>query len=85
MAKETIYLLIHSGEDPQVRVILDKDELLRDINRGHYGDAVDRFLSKDDLEMIGPDLVHWDGKCLLLRAEVLVPRPVEKVTSYKLE
>lgn len=74
-----MYFLIHVTEDGDVYVKqYKKDDLLKVIKDGYFGDM--SFL--EHIEEENPQ--YWGANTLIIRGEIVTPKPVEVVTDYEL-
>ncbi len=75
------------SEDGDMSVsVVDEAELLKRITpdedgETYYGDT--SFLSEQDLAKNG-DPMYWSKRLLIIRGEVVVPRPKKVVSAYEL-
>lgn len=76
------YILITANEDGETSVtqIRDIDAFLRELADGEHGDPgfIDGHRPWQD------DPADWKGAMMLIRGELVTPKPVEVVTKYKL-
>ena len=73
--------VISSNEDGEVTVEqLGEEEFIERINDEEYYGEVN-FLDK--ISQIDPN--YWGNKLLVIRGEIVIPKPVEKITKYEIE
>ena len=76
-----MYMVISNGEgDTSVRVFTE-EELKHALAVNYWGDVgfVDINDLKDD-----PDTNYWCDKILIIKGEIVLPKPIEVVTAYQL-
>lgn len=76
------YFLITANEDGETNVtqISDINAFLRELASGEHGDP--GFI--DGHRPWPADPCNWQGAMMLIRGELVTPKPVEVVTKYKL-
>lgn len=76
------YFLITTNEDGETSVmrITDIDKFLQELADGEHGDP--GFI--DGRKPWPADPASWKGAMMLIRGEIITPKPVEVVTKYKI-
>ena len=76
------YFLITANEDGETTVaqIRDIDAFLKELVDGEHGDP--GFI--DGHKPWPADPANWKGAMMLIRGELVTPKPVEVVTKYKI-
>ena len=75
-----MYFTIHCSEDGDVRVHQDsKEELLQKITEHYYGDS--EFFSS----LQGTDPQEWGDKLLIIKGEIVVPKPKKIIEKYEIK
>lgn len=76
-----MYFLITANEDGETYVtqISNIEKFLQELADGDYGKSP-KFLS--DRREFSTDTNEWNGAMLLIKGEVVVPKPMEVVTKY---
>lgn len=76
------YFLITANEDGETSVtqIRDIDAFLQEFADGEHGTP--EFV--EDWREYSPDPADWGGAMMLIRGEIVTPKPVEVVTKYKI-
>lgn len=85
MRKDATYFVILADDDGDFYFTLEtEDDLLKRLNPDEYGDA--ELEAATVLDVI-PDMTamkHWpSGFVLIIRGEIVVPKPVEVVTRFE--
>lgn len=76
----TLFLVHSSNGDTDIRAV-DPDDLLRKINSGWYGDNPQFLDALPDT----PDTNYWpEGSFLLIKGEIVVPKPRQVIIEYEL-
>lgn len=75
--KETYFIIRNSDGDTTVRTC-SKEQLLRDINDGEYGDVLAELPDN-------PDTNYWGEGVLIIKGKMIVPKPETVVTKYSIE
>jgi hypothetical protein len=75
--KETYFVIRNSDGDTTVRAV-SKEELLRDIEDGEYGDVFTE-LPND------PDTNYWGEGVLIIKGKMVSPKAEQVVTKYNIE
>jgi hypothetical protein len=74
---ETYFIIRNSDGDTTVRTI-SKEQLLRDINDGEYGDALTEIPEN-------PDTNYWGEGVLIIKGKIVAPKAEQVVTKYSIE
>lgn len=79
----TRWLLVKGDEDGNPITWLDEDDLERLLGNPEEEHGVTRFLAEVP-ELLDPN--YWpDGYAVLLKAEIVVPKPVEVVKKWSVD
>jgi len=74
------YFVICQDDDGEVFVDkLTKEQLLEHLNEYYWGDS-EIFSDLPDF-----DLAAWHSGLLIIKGEIVVPRAVEKITSFEVD
>lgn len=76
------YFLITANEDGETSVtqIRNIDAFLQELADGEHGSP--QFIK--DWQEYSPDPTDWNGAMMLIRGEIVTPKPVRVVTKYEL-
>lgn len=74
---ETYFVICNSDGDTTVRE-LSKEQLLRDINDGEYGDVLAKFPEN-------PDTNYWGEGVLIIKGKLVCPKVEQVVTKFSIE
>lgn len=75
------YYLIHNSDgDTMVSEYPKKDELLKEIENGEWGEKLEFLAAIPEHR----DTNYWDGKMLIIKGEIVTPKKKEVVTKYDL-
>ena len=75
------YMIITCDEDGEVRLEqTTKEKLLKSLNNKDYGDLEFLHNIKDN-----NDPQYWGYKGLIIKGEIVNPKPVATVTQYEVE
>jgi len=76
-----LYFVISCNDDGEVSVEpFEKDGLLRYIEEEGYNGESD-FI---DMDRFTQDPQYWGGRLLIIKGEIVVPKPVTKVTTFEI-
>lgn len=74
-----MYFIIYISEDGDLSIDkLDKAILLERINEGYWGSI------KFNDSFPGKDPNHWDKPALIIKGNIVVPKPVTLVEKYEI-
>jgi hypothetical protein len=76
-----MYFVIHNSEDGEASVHQMGAEELQNKLKADYWGTGKRFLSSDDTFSCDPN--YWGGKLLIIKGEIIVPKPKQTVTEYE--
>jgi hypothetical protein len=85
MSDEPKYYWIECSEDGDVRVSsYTKDELERVLGDPETNDPDGRRTSGLALAVPGSDPMYWNGKSIIIKGEIVVPKPRDVVQKWEL-
>ena len=74
-----MYFFIYCSEDGDVSVVkYDRDDLLKDIRNEYYG-PIDFHT-----DLIERNPQYWNNKALIIKGEIVIPKPIEIVKDYEI-
>jgi len=73
------YFVIHNGDGDTTVNSFTKEELEKRLAEKHWGDDI-QFL--DDMP-IQSDTNYWETKFLIIKGDIVVPKPIEVVKLYE--
>jgi hypothetical protein len=75
--KETYFIIRNSDGDTTVRTV-SKEQLLRDINDGEFGDVLSKIPENNDTN-------YWGEGVLIIKGTIVVPKAEQVVTKYSID
>jgi len=73
------YIIIHNLYGDTMVESMDKKTLIERIKENYWGNV--DYLS----EMPEPDTNYWGDSVLIIKGEVVIPEPIEKVVEYDIK
>lgn len=77
-----MYFVILTDEDGTSVEVKTKEELLKELNRGDYSER--NLMNEDDYLKCGIDPNYWGRSILIVKGEIVIPKPVERVKEYEI-
>ena len=74
------YFLIENSEGDVTCEVLTKAEVLERFDEDDWGPPPDYATAVPD-----SNLNRWGGKAVLIKGEVIVPKPVQRITEWTLD
>jgi len=72
------YFIIHNGDGDTNVDVLTREELTKRLNEEYYGDV--GFLR----EITEKDTNYWGDALLIIKGEIIIPKPVKVIEEYEL-
>lgn len=73
-----MYFLIYNSDGDTHVVPMTRQQLLARLNDGEFGNG---FMAK----VQDTDTGLWSDRCLLIKGEIVTPKPVQTVTEYAID
>ena len=76
---EEKYYVIHNGEGDTTIYEYTKEQLLREIEDGAFGEGIHTELPENN------DTNYWGGHALIIKGNIVAPQAEQVVTKYKID